>query len=120
MSRVEVSRCAHCRRRLRDDRLGVGCDDDGEEWYCTRRACRRAWSEAAPGGPSGLPFTVGGLGTETLGAGLIAVDYVRLPWWARPVPRSWMDGLLRDAAVQIGGAVQRSVQERTAPTGGGR
>lgn len=116
MAEIKGSRCAHCGHRIRNARYDIlrGGEVAGS-YHGDRRACRRAFHEAFERPErTGLPFALADLDTETLGAGLIAVDYVRLPWWARLAPGSWVDGLLRDAAVQIGGAVQSKARERTA------
>lgn len=102
-------RCTHCRRRVaRNTRSAILHADGTRSEYCAhRRSCRRAEHDSvADQGPLRLPYDTSALADETYGAALIAADYIPLPWWARLIPGSALDRLLRAAAVQIGGAVQ--------------
>lgn len=104
-------RCVHCGKRVaRNSRSAILRDDGTRSEYCAhRRACRRAEHDSvADAGPLRLPYEMKQLADETLGAALIAADYIRLPWWARLMPQRALDRLWREAAVQIGGAVQDS------------
>jgi len=108
-------RCTHCGRRVaRNTRSAILHADGTRSEYCAhRRACRRAEHESiADQGLLRLPYDSGYLATESMGAALIAADYITLPWWLRLVPQRALDRLWRDAAVQIGGAVQSSVLHR--------
>lgn len=108
-------RCTHCGRRVaRSSRSAILHADGTRSEYCAhRRACRRAEHDSiADQGPPRLPYEPGDLATEAFGAALIAADYVALPWWLRLVPQRALDRLWRDAAVQIGGAVQISTVKR--------
>jgi len=108
-------RCTHCGGYVaRNSRSAVLHSDGTRSEYCThRRACRRAQHDSvADQGPLRLPYESGDLATETYGAALIAADYVALPWWLRLVPQRALDLFWREAAVQIGGAVQASVLHR--------
>ncbi len=108
-------RCTHCGRRVaRNSRSAVLHADGTRSEYCAhRRACRRAEHDSIAGQvPLRLPYESGDLATESMGAALIAADYIPLPWWLRLVPRRALDRLWREVAVQIGGAVQASVTER--------
>jgi hypothetical protein len=108
-------RCTHCGRRVaRNTRSAILHADGTRSEYCAhRRACRRAEHDSiADQGPLRLPYEIRDLATESAGAALIAADYITLPWWLRLVPQRVLDRLWRDAAVQIGGAVQASVLHR--------
>lgn len=108
-------RCTHCGRRVARNRRSAILHADGtSSEYCAHRpACRRAEHDSiADQGHLHLPYSHSDLATETMGAALIAADYIPMPRWARLVPQAWWDRLWRAAAVQIGGAVQSSVLER--------
>lgn len=108
-------RCTHCGRRVaRNSRSAILHADGTSSEYCAHRAaCRRAEHDSiTTQGHLHLPYSSDDLATETMGAALIAADYIPMPRWARLVPQAWWDRLWRAAAVQIGGAVQSSVLER--------
>lgn len=100
-------RCDHCNRPIRGHLDMVTVNSVLWMFHADRRACRRARYKTVPSLRIDPPTHPDEVDAEVLVAALHGFDHVPLPWWMRWAPRRSLDRLRFDAAVMVGGIVER-------------
>lgn len=114
-----ADRCSNCRRRIHGNSLNVTVSGMFgpipihivDLYHANKRSCRVASrTDHSTDNTIHPPTSAFELSVEALGAALIGADDVLMPRWLRALPDRWFTNHRRDAAIRIGGMVERTLE----------